>query len=224
LTGDISARYPAPVIGDGRRNVNEKGFGRRVVLALGAMLIAGAFAFSAAPGAAADDPCLPENGCIPGEVAPPVPPDQAGNPQAVTIEATQIPDVPPAVMIDLGLPAPPKHKKCTHKRKHAAASKKCKKKRHRGPSARAAADDPCLPENGCVPPVVAPPVPPDQFVDPDSVSLGGTQLAPAAPYVDVPMPVYPAPKPCRAKGKAKKHRAKNSAHKKCKKKKRHRAK
>jgi hypothetical protein len=131
LTGDISAGYPAPVAGDGRRNVNETGFRRRIVLALGAILIAGIFAFNAAPGAAADDPCPPEGCWVRGEVEPPISPDQAGDPHPVTIEATQIPDMPPAVTFDLGLPAPPKHTKCRHKRKHATASKKCKKKRHR---------------------------------------------------------------------------------------------
>jgi hypothetical protein len=84
-----------------------------------------------APGALADEPCLPENGCIPGEVEPPIPPDEAGNPQPVTVDWHPIPDVPPAVTFDLGLPAP-KHSTCKQKRKHAAASKKCKlrKKRH----------------------------------------------------------------------------------------------
>ena len=110
--------------------MNPNGLGRRIAIAVGATLVAGVFAFSAAPGAAADDPCLPENGCVPGEVEPPVPPDQAGNPQPVTIDWVPIPDVPPSVGVPLGLPAPP-HQTCKHKRKHAAASKKCKKKRHR---------------------------------------------------------------------------------------------
>jgi hypothetical protein len=89
-----------------------------------------AAALFAAPSASADDPCLPENGCVPGEVAPPLPPDQAGDPQTVTIDWVKIPDVPPYVEVPLGLPAPPKGK-CAKHRAHSgsAAAKRCKRKR-----------------------------------------------------------------------------------------------
>jgi hypothetical protein len=96
--------------------------------ALLAMLAVSIAALVGAPGAVADD-CPQEDGWVCGVTAPPVPPDQAGNPQAVTIDWTTIPGVPPSVSVPLGLPAPP-HKACKHKRKHAATAKKCKK-RHR---------------------------------------------------------------------------------------------
>jgi hypothetical protein len=82
-----------------------------------------------APTAGADDPCLPENGCVPPVVAPPVPPDEAGDPQAVTISATRIPDVPPAVIVPMPLRSPPTAKACKAKhRARASAQKRCKRK------------------------------------------------------------------------------------------------
>ena len=117
------------LIGDGRE-LNAKGLCKRCSVVLTGTLVASAITLTPAT-AAADDPCLPENGCIPGEVAPPVPPDQAGNPQGVTVDWTQIPDVPVSVTVSLGLPAPPPHKTCKKKRKHAAASKKCQSRKRR---------------------------------------------------------------------------------------------
>jgi len=108
----------------------EKGVNKRVhrnAMRTGLVMLAATIAaLIGAPSALADDPCLPENGCVPGVVEPPLDPDQAGNPQTMTID-WQIPDVPPSVTVDIGLPSPPtpKHKTCKQKRKHAA-SKKCK--------------------------------------------------------------------------------------------------
>jgi hypothetical protein len=103
--------------------------------ARGAAVAALAVAIAAligAPSALADDPCLPENGCVPPVVAPPVPPDQFGDPQPITIGAIRIPDVPPYVDI----PMPPYtgtatgHKGCKHNHaRNASATKRCKKKR-----------------------------------------------------------------------------------------------
>jgi hypothetical protein len=98
---------------------------KRVTLAVLAASIA---ALLGAPGALAEDDCVPENGCGPPVVAPPVPPDQAGDPQAVTIGATKIPDVPPYVTIPMPPYAAPKA--CKAKHRHSASHpKKCKKKR-----------------------------------------------------------------------------------------------
>jgi hypothetical protein len=197
----------------------QRGTGRsaRAALAVVAVSIAALFAV---PGALADDGCVPENGCVPGEVEPPLPPDQAGNPQPVTIDWVPIPDVPPSVGVDLGLALPPHRKAChakKHKRDASAAKKSCRKKRSSqaallgAPSALA--DDDCVPENGCVPPIVAPPLPPDQAGDPEVITIGATKIPDAPPYVTVPMPVYAAPKACKAK-----HRHNTPHAKKCKKK------
>jgi hypothetical protein len=98
-----------------------------------ALLVAFAVAMAAllvSPAAFAEDPCLPENGCVPPVVAPPVPIGQAGDPRPVTIDWVPIPDVPPYVQVPLGLPAPPKGKCAKHKaHNRAAAAKRCKRKR-----------------------------------------------------------------------------------------------
>ena len=105
-------------------------FGRRIWLALGAVVIVGGLAFAAPPGAGADDPCLPEQGCVPPVVAPPLSPDEAGDPQAVTIEATQIAPVAPYVIVPMPPYSRPKACRGKHKAKAASPPKKCKK-RHR---------------------------------------------------------------------------------------------
>jgi hypothetical protein len=124
LTGDLSAVYAAR---DSTREKAGLAHQRRTVgwAALATLVVM--IALVAAPAAPADE-CLPENGCIPGEVAPPVPPDEAGDPQPVTISSTQIPDVPPAVTY----PAPPYSapKKCKKKHHRATARKKCHRKHH----------------------------------------------------------------------------------------------
>jgi hypothetical protein len=97
-------------------------------MTLTALAVAAAALF-AAPSASADDPCLPENGCVPGEVAPPLPPDEAGDPQTVTIDWVKIPDVPPYVVVPM--PALPSPKACKAKHRHGSSPKreKCRKKR-----------------------------------------------------------------------------------------------
>jgi hypothetical protein len=185
-----------------------------------AMLVTLAVSITAlivAPGAAADA-CVPEDGWVCGVTAPPVPPDQAGNPQPVTIEVVQNPDVPPSVGVDLGLPAPPKHATCKRRHKaHSASPKRCRKKRTSQAALLGApaalADDDCLPENGCVPPIVVDPLPIDEAGDPQVETIEATQLAGAVPYIDVPLPLYTGPKPCKAK-----HRHRASHPKRCKKK------
>jgi hypothetical protein len=84
-----------------------------------------------APSANADDPCLPENGCTPGQVEPPIDPGQAGDPIPVTVEWTPIPDVPSSVVVPTGLPDPSHRKACAKKRAHKASAtkKKCARKR-----------------------------------------------------------------------------------------------
>ena len=80
-------------------------------------------ALAAAPAAGAED-----DGWVHGEVAPPIPPDQAGDPQPSTGDWSQIPDVPPEIRVPLQIPPPPS---CSPKQKHkaSAAKKGCKKKR-----------------------------------------------------------------------------------------------
>jgi hypothetical protein len=108
--------------------VKAKVFHGRAVLALCGMLMM--CALVGAPGAAADDPCLPENGCVPPVVAPPLPPDQFGDPGTESLGASQIPGLPPYVEVPLPITAPT-HKTCKQKRKHAAAAKKCKSRKKR---------------------------------------------------------------------------------------------
>jgi hypothetical protein len=101
----------------------QRSAGRSARLAM-AVVAVSIVALFAAPGALADD------GWVIGQVEPPVPPDQAGNPHPITIEADQIPDVPPSVGVQLGLPAPPKHASCKRRHKaHSASPKRCRKKR-----------------------------------------------------------------------------------------------
>jgi hypothetical protein len=112
-------------LGNGRRNV-VKGH----LTAKRAMLIALAVSIAAligAPGAVADG-CVPEDGWVCGVTAPPVPPDQAGNPQPVTIDWQQIPDAPPYVTVPMPVYAAPKACKAKH-RHNTPHAKKCKKKR-----------------------------------------------------------------------------------------------
>lgn len=99
---------------------------RTATLAVLAVSIAAVFG---APSALGDTDCA--DGWVCGVTEPPIPPDQAGNPTPVTTDWVPIPDVPPSVGIDLGLPQPP-HRKACHARKHkhhASAAKTCKKKR-----------------------------------------------------------------------------------------------
>jgi hypothetical protein len=91
------------------------------LLALAAICALGVFAV---PSAGADE-C--PDGWVCGVTAPPVPPDQAGDPQSVTIEAIQIPDVPPYVVVPMPVYSGPKA--CTPKHHQRAAHKKCKTKR-----------------------------------------------------------------------------------------------
>jgi hypothetical protein len=101
---------------------------KRAVLTVFAVAIA---ALMVSPTAFAEDPCLPENGCVPGVVGLPVPIDQAGDPQPVTIEWVPMADAPPYIEVPLGLPAPPKGKCAKHKaHSRASAAKRCKRKRH----------------------------------------------------------------------------------------------
>jgi hypothetical protein len=104
--------------------------GKKPAAAVLVLIALGAVGAVGVPSASGDD--CPE-GWVCGVTAPPVPPDQAGNPQPVTIEADQNPDVPPSVGVDLGLPQPP-HRKACHAKKHkhdaSAAKKGCRKKRH----------------------------------------------------------------------------------------------
>jgi hypothetical protein len=97
------------------------------VIALAGLCSAGAVI---APAAGADDTCLPENGCVPGVVAPPIPPDEAGDPQAVTIGATQIPDLPPYVNVPMPPYSGPPAKACKAKHHRSTSARKgCKRKR-----------------------------------------------------------------------------------------------
>jgi hypothetical protein len=61
---------------------------------------------------------------------PPIPPDEAGDPQAVTIDYTQIPPVPPYVAVPMAPYNGPKTCKTRHSRS-TSPHKKCKKKRQR---------------------------------------------------------------------------------------------
>jgi hypothetical protein len=73
----------------------------------------------AAPGSASAD-----DGYVPPIVYPPVPPEEAGNPVPVTIDATKIPDVAPIV---IHTPAP-RTKKCPPAKGDKKQRKKCKKR------------------------------------------------------------------------------------------------
>jgi hypothetical protein len=118
--------YARPVSGvekDVQANAHHKA--RTATLAVVAALIA---ALLGAPGALADTSC--PDGWVCGVVEPPVPPDQAGDPQPVTIGATQIPDVPPYVDIPFpGYQSPgPTACKAKH-RSGKPTSRHCRKKR-----------------------------------------------------------------------------------------------
>ena len=86
---------------------------RKAVTATLAVLSVSVAALLGAPGALGDTSCPSPSpdGWVCGATEPPIPPDQAGNPLPITIEADQIPDVPPSVTVDLGLQAHPKKKK-----------------------------------------------------------------------------------------------------------------